>query len=253
MISLGISVHALVEYSVCCLTVRPECCMPKWMRLSGCCPMKTWDGGVTTVLGAINIPSGHDSSCRLISVIVGPLLHSCTFPWVFIYLMMPKPCLRLSPVEILTLCSLQWGCLPIKGIPGLLKVKSHTWIWGEREVPASTVKKYCAWLTSHICPSHTWTLQLPSHTAWLQAQLCLCPLPEGWRELQGLHVATGSITGGHYLIFLPGSACFCRALNFLTISASNMLLTKVWSASLHVQPMLSVTPAVIGPKTSRWC
>lgn len=162
--------------------------------------------------------------------------------------MMPKPCLRLSPAGIHTPCSLQWGCLPKKGLPGLVKGKSHDSVWGEGKVPASTFSKSCAWLTSRISPSHAWTLQFPWHTSQLEAQLCLCPVLEGWREQQGLHGATWSITGGHYLTFLSRSACFYRGLNFLTISASNILLTKIWSASLHFQPN-AVSTAVIGPKT----
>lgn len=85
MISLGISVHTLVDYGVCCPTVPPECCMSN--RPTGCCAMKTWNRGVRTVLGAMNVPSGCYSSCRLISIIVGTVLHStallfeCLYTW----------------------------------------------------------------------------------------------------------------------------------------------------------------------------
>lgn len=87
MISLGISVPSLVDYGDCCLTFPPECCIPKWVRLSRCCAMKTRDRGVRAMLGAMNIPHGCYSSCRRISIIVGTVLHStalffaCLYTW----------------------------------------------------------------------------------------------------------------------------------------------------------------------------
>lgn len=57
------------------------------MRLSSCYAMNTWDRGVRTVLRAMNIPSGHYSSRRLISIIVRTVLHStalffpCLYTW----------------------------------------------------------------------------------------------------------------------------------------------------------------------------
>lgn len=59
-----------------CLTVPPENCIPNWVRLSSCSDMNTWDRGVRTVLRAMNIPSGHYSSCRLICIIVRAVLHT---------------------------------------------------------------------------------------------------------------------------------------------------------------------------------
>lgn len=78
MVSLGISFYALVDYGVCCLTVPPECCISEWVSLSGCCAMKTWDGGVRTVLGAMDISSGHYSYCRLISIMLDSAAQHCT-------------------------------------------------------------------------------------------------------------------------------------------------------------------------------
>lgn len=195
IISLGISVHTWWTMVFAAGQMfPPECCVPSWMRLSGCCAMKTFDRGVRTVLGAVNIPSGHYSSCRLISIIVGTVLHStalffeCLYTWLYLGSALQK-------FSLPVVCS-GGGCLPKKGLLGLLKGKSHAWVWGEGEVPASTVNKSCAWLTSHTSPSHAWTLQFPSHTSRLEAQLCLCLVPEGWKELQSLDVATWSITGG---------------------------------------------------------
>lgn len=133
-----------------------------------------------------------------------------------------------------------------KGLPRPPKGKSCSWVWeglgGIRchcwqifslaDLPCVSFKpmNFCSFhRTCHDCrPSCPWV----GH--------------QGWRELQGPDVSTGSITGG-YLIFLSGSACSVGALTFswqvlVTLFLRHVLLiTPRWlRTSCQVVP---VSPA----------